>query len=253
MRNRVGTIPDLSRLGEALARPGMDTRRWVSLAYAAGESVVDKDHGVFVDIILLPTGEATTARVGGDSAGTRFGAYDGEIHKDDELIVIIPSGFLAEGAVVVKRLWSASDLPPQEAVDNPGETLRVLEKDKTWRVITSGTGKVYAKSADTVTMDSPKVRLGAEDATEKLVLGNTYKQAEQQFLTQLVAVAATLTTAGTTLSTAGAVMVASPNAAGPMVTAAGASIISAATTLTTAANQFSLAYDTYLSKIANTK
>lgn len=235
----------------SIQRPGIDTRIWSSLAYAAGDSAALAD-GVFVDVVLLPTGEQLTARVPSEYAGKGFGLY-AKIRKNDELLVEIPRGDPAEGAVVSRRLWNKRHTPPQEALDDDEDVLLVVEKDKTLRLVTSGAGKVFVKSADTVTLDSPKVRLGAEDATEKLVLGNTYKSAEQQFLTQLNAAAATLTTAGATLATAGAVMTACPNAAGPIVTAAGASVTSAAATLTAAATAFSAAYDTYLSNVANTK
>jgi len=102
-RARVGTGLDTQRLGQALARPGMDPRVWVTLAYANGESAVDAPEGVFVDVTLSPSGQVVCARVGTGYAGNSFGAY-GKIHKDDELVVVIPNGDPAEGAVVVARL-----------------------------------------------------------------------------------------------------------------------------------------------------
>jgi uncharacterized protein involved in type VI secretion and phage assembly len=248
---RKSSAIDLGRMSHGLQRPGMDTRVWSSLAYAEGDSVV-ADDGMFVDVVLLPHGDSLTARVPAEYAGKGFGLY-AKIYENDELLIEIPRGDPAEGPVVVRRLWNKRDKPPDEAVANPEDVVLVVQKDKHLRLITSGSGKAYVKSADTVTLESPKVRLGAEDATEKLVLGNTYKGAEQQFLAQLNAAAATLTAAGASLSAAGALMVASPNAAGPIVAAAGASMTGAAATITSAATAFSAAYDTYLSTHSNTK
>ena len=237
---RKSTSPDVGRLSSGLARPGMDTRIWSSLAYAEDDSAALKD-GVFVTVILLPTQERMTARVPAMYAGNGFGFY-AKIYANDELVVEVPRGEPAEGPVVAHRLWNKRHAPPGQAQSNPEDVMLVVQQDKHLRLITSGTGKASVASDDTVTLIAPKVRLGAESAIEPLILGNTYQTAEVQFLTQLA-------TAAGMISSAGAIMVM------PIVGAiiAGPMLASAAGTILAACTAFSGAYSTYLSTVANTK
>jgi len=161
---------DAHRLGQMLARPGMDTRIWISLAYARGESVVDPWHGVFVDVTLVPSGEQHTARVAFDYSGPGFGIYLGQIHKNDELLVEAPSGDSAEGYVVTRRLYSASDLPPQEAISDPTEVMLVVEKDRNLRLKVSGGGQVQVDSETKVIVNCPTVEMGRDNAGTLKVL-----------------------------------------------------------------------------------
>jgi hypothetical protein len=146
-----------------MARPGIDTRTWTSLARALGESQVDAQHGVFVDVQLLPSGETLTARVPADYAGKSFGFY-ARIHKDDDLVVALPGGDPANGPVVIARLWSNADTPPQEAIDAPDDIMLVVEKDKKLLIKTSGSGTVTITSAGKVTITSDnQVAVTAKD------------------------------------------------------------------------------------------
>ena len=142
---------DFNRLGQALARPGMDTRITSSHAYANGESHYDSAHGVFVDVTLAPSGQVLTARVPSIYAGKGFGLY-ARIHKDDQLLVLLPNGDPAEGAVVLMRLWSQADTPPSEIGTDEDEVMLVVEKDKALRLKTTGSGKVEIDSDATVTI-----------------------------------------------------------------------------------------------------
>lgn len=155
---RISRHMDVGRLGASLARPGIDTRCWVSLAIATEDSVVDQEHGVFVDVTLVPSGEEYTARVPADYAGGGFGFY-AKIREDDELVVVVPTGDAAEGPVVVSRLWSAADLPPQQAVDDPEEVMLIVEEGKNLRLTTSGSGSIVIESGD--------VKIGSENASKE--------------------------------------------------------------------------------------
>jgi hypothetical protein len=180
-RTRVAGGLDTSRLGASLARPGIDTRTWVSLAVATADCVVDEAHGVFVEVQLHPTGEFMTARVGAEYAGSGFGFYV-PIFKDDELVVGLPSGDPREGPVVQKRLWSAADLPPGEAAANPKDVLLVVQKDRTLRIRATGEGNIEVNSEGTVSISAPSVLIGGTDAASPAVLGNALRDA----LTDLV-------------------------------------------------------------------
>lgn len=170
MKTRIGRKMDISRLSSAVKRPGIDTRCWVSLAVALEDSFVDKDHGVFINVILMPTEEEYTARVGAEYAGGGFGFY-AKILKDDELCVGTPSGDPGEGIVVLKRMWSAADLPPQQAIDDPEEVMVVVEPGKNARLSLSGGGQLRVLAGDNVVFITENIiELGAEGAADKAVL-----------------------------------------------------------------------------------
>jgi hypothetical protein len=141
-RTRVGTTPDMVRISSAVQRPGIDPRVWCSLGYARAESVLDAKHGDFVDVTLLPSELEVTCRIPQGYAGKDFGSNKGRIHKDDEVVVLFPDGDPATGGVIVARLWSASDVPPQLAIDNPKDVVEVVEKDTNLRGKVSGSGVV---------------------------------------------------------------------------------------------------------------
>lgn len=166
----------MARFSMALARPGMDTRLQSSLAFAKGESFVDEKSGVFVDVMLAPSGEQVTARVAPDYAGKGFGFY-APVHVDDELLVVLPNGEQAEGAVVVRRLWSQADPPPTDAVADPTEVMLVVEKDRNLRLRVSGTGVVEVNSEAKVIVTSPTILLGSKDSAEPVPLGNVLADA----------------------------------------------------------------------------
>jgi len=150
-RSRAARTFDITRFSAGLARPGMDTRIQSSLAIADGESEYDEEEGVFVDVTLMPSGQKLTARVPANYAGKGFGFY-ARVHKEDDLLVVLPNGDPAEGAIVVARLWGAADTPPTEAKDDPDEVMLVVEKDKHLRLKTTGKGRVVVSSEDRVTL-----------------------------------------------------------------------------------------------------
>lgn len=166
---------DVQRLGAAIRGPGIDTRCWVSLAVAQADSVVEAVEppkgGVFVDVQLFPTGEAATARVPSIYAGNGFGFYS-KISKDDELVVLIPSGLIAEGVSVISRTWDAVDAPPQQAIDDPEEVMLVIEPEKNLRIAISsgGAARVTVGEDNTVHISEEIIELGAEGAGDKAVL-----------------------------------------------------------------------------------
>lgn len=174
MGSRVSSQIDVGRLIEAVRSPGIDTRVWCSLAVAVEDSHFDADHGVFVDLILLPSEQAITARVGSDYAGNDFGNYRGKILKDDEVCVVIPTGAPAEGAIVVSRLWSAADKPPTLASEHQDDQVTVLPEGKAIRTKVSGdsgvvelsmesTLKVLAPTSEVVKLDENGLVLGSSD------------------------------------------------------------------------------------------
>jgi hypothetical protein len=164
-RSRIGGSLDVNRAGEALSRPGIDTRTWVSLA-VVNKVVVDADHGVFADVTLLPSEVPETARVATLYAGGGFGLYL-PLEVGDEVVVIAPSGEPDEGLVVMPRLWCNADKPPADAASKPTDLLLVAKEGATVRIVTGGSGNVVIEPRG-----SGEVRLGAEDAPHPACRGD---------------------------------------------------------------------------------
>jgi hypothetical protein len=150
---------DIARLGQAISRPGIDPRTWVSMAIALDDSKVDPAFGVYVNVQLLPSGEKYTAIVGADYAGPGFGLYS-PIKAGDDLVVMIPNGDPRVNVQVIRRLWSAAGIPPAEAVLDPTEVMLIVEPNSNLRLKVTGTGNIELDSASSVTVNCPDVRLG---------------------------------------------------------------------------------------------
>lgn len=160
LRSRVTSGIDIVRLGNAISRPGMDPRIWVSYAVLTSDVYVDntaRSQGVYASVQLLPSGVKDTARVGAIYAGNGWGLYT-PLHKDDEVMVCAPSGDPDEGLVIVQRLWSTSDPQPPEVLQDANDVVLVVEPDKHLKITTKGSGNVY------LTAESGKIILGDADA-----------------------------------------------------------------------------------------
>ena len=171
LRSRVLSSIDTERLANAVSRPGIDPRIWVSYAVLTSEPYVETIEGeedVIANIMLLPSGMQETARVGAIYAGNGFGLY-APLHIDDEVLVVAPSGDPDEGMVITQRLWSPADKPPAELAENTEDVLLVVETDKNLRIKTLGAGNVI------LAVDTGKVFLGAETGTEPAAKGQTLK------------------------------------------------------------------------------
>ena len=163
-RSRVSSLLDMGRLSQAVSRPGIDPRTWVSLAIV-NSVVVDPEEGVFCGITLMPSEIEETARLGAAYAGNGFGFY-APPKVDDEVMVCAPSGDPSQGLVITGRLWSPSDVPPTEASSHPQDVLLKVEEGQTLRLKVSGGGKVY---------------LGDDAGTQPVALG----QSVQDYLEQV--------------------------------------------------------------------
>lgn len=160
LRSRVSTSIDTARLSNAVSRPGIDPRIWVSYAVLISEPYIEEVEGqqdIVVDIQMMPIGDQETARVGAIYAGNGFGFYC-PLHEGDEVLVCAPSGDPDEGLVVMQRLWSPADPPPQAVYDNPEDVTLVVQQGKNLRLSVLGAGNVVIAAED------GKVKLGSEDA-----------------------------------------------------------------------------------------
>jgi hypothetical protein len=155
MRNR-GI--DIQRISAAVERPGIDPRVWCSLAIVT-DFHVDPEVGPLADIELIPDETPHTARLGTVYSGSGFGFY-APVAVDDEVLVVAPSGHPDNGLVIVARMHSASDPPPEQAEANPQDVLLHVKADNDLRLVVTGEGTV---------------RIGSPDAAEPLVLGTQLK------------------------------------------------------------------------------
>lgn len=161
LRSRVTTSIDMGRLSNAVSRPGIDPRVWVSYAVLTSApylETVDGEQDIVVDIQLMPTGEEETARVGAIYAGNGFGLY-APLYEGDEVLICAPSGDPDEGLVVMQRLWSPAAVPPQTVYDNPEDVTLVVKEGQNLRLKMLGAGTAY------ITAEDGKVVLGEETAT----------------------------------------------------------------------------------------
>jgi hypothetical protein len=118
---------DAATMGEAFARPGMDTRQWVSYGtvderttdQTTGETTepveFDPDYGPLISVTLQPSGIPCRCRVAAQIAGNGEGSYHPFI-PGDEVIVAIPQGDERAGACIFGRLNNAIDAFPMESV-----------------------------------------------------------------------------------------------------------------------------------------
>lgn len=203
---------DTQRLGASVARPGMDTRTWVSLAFAMNDSVVNDGSqpgtgfGMFVDVQLVPTGEQFTARIGAEYAGNGFGLYK-PVHANDNLVVVIPSGDPAHGCVVVSRFNNSSDPPPQLATANPLDFVLVIEPNQNLSIQVSGSGNVDIEAdSGNITVNSNSGNVNVTTSSGMVNLGSAmppdFVALASMVLSQLTAIVDNLTTNYTAIATA---------------------------------------------------
>jgi len=167
---------DTGRLANAVSRPGIDPRTWIS--YAAVDAVGIDTEGVFVDVELLPTREKMTARLGTIYAGPGYGFHI-PVGVGDEVVVGIPNGDPMHGPTILARMQSASDELSTDAQAHSTDLVLVIKDGVSIRINVAGAGKVY---------------LGATNAVEAAVLGTTYRAHEDTMLSSISTALAALST-----------------------------------------------------------
>lgn len=138
MKSPIRKSIDMQRLREAVKGPGADTRTWASVAIASGDQWTDeKLKATFVDVTLEPSGIEVGARIAKPYAGAGFGMQL-PVYAGDEVVVVIPSGDLGNGAIVVGRLTGGESQEPDEAMSGPGDVTWYVEDGKRFVMATRG-------------------------------------------------------------------------------------------------------------------
>lgn len=188
-------------LSHLLARPGIDTRVWLTLAIVE-EVVCDRDEGIFATVTYIPEGTEETARVGTCYTHDQAGVY-WPIEEGDTVLVAVPMGDAGYGPIIISRLFSADNRPQDEAASTsatvgaastdasirlqPGSSLKIRTEDTGQINIKSeGSGKITIEQAGTgdITLKVASGRvcyIGDEDGAEPIPLGQTL----HSFLTSL--------------------------------------------------------------------
>ena len=155
---RVSGTLDTTRVANAVSRPGIDPRIWVSYAIV-NAIALDPDNGLICDITLMPNGGQFSARVGVEYAGNGFGDHS-PLAVDDEVLVESIMGDPDHGYVITRRIHSPSDPPSQVVIDNPADRIIVVKADSNLRLVVQGAGNVVIDVQGT-----GKVQLGGTDVT----------------------------------------------------------------------------------------
>jgi hypothetical protein len=166
---------DVNRLSKAVERPGIDPRVWACRAVVT-RVVADRDHGVLVDVVLLPSGIEETAKIAPLYAGAGFGLYL-PARPDDEVLVWAPNGNPDDGLEVVARVWDGADPPPAEVADHPDDVLLFVRPGQTLRLVVADGGDVVvdARGAGVVKLGSEvdaELRRGAREGDSIAIAGS---------------------------------------------------------------------------------
>jgi hypothetical protein len=154
---------DHTTAGAAYARPGMDTRQWVSHGTVDPETpdqksvTFTKAYGPLVSVTLQPSGVPCVCRVAHEVAGNGEGEWFPFI-AGDEVIVVIPEGDETAGCVIVGRLNQEIDQWPQVVAGQDAtknnfafrrmRTPYIIETASGWMVRHATTGAFFGLSPE---------------------------------------------------------------------------------------------------------
>ncbi len=185
--------------GMSPARPGADTRVWLTYAIIK-ELGYDPTCGVFADVQLQPTGEIETVLVGGPFAGEGFGLWF-PLEVDDTVVVGMPLGDSAWGPVLLSRVWNSGDRPPLPTdLDWAPRAAQLEPPTDVWLRAKAGQAiKIRAQGADIdirveatgdiviENLGTGKVKLGLADTAQPLINHTLFKTLLAPIIATLVA------------------------------------------------------------------
>lgn len=202
-RTRLGPQMDIGRIARGLARPGADTRHWVSYATVAaidddGEidlsnpnAIVITPGGIDVDVVLEPSGYPMTCRYGQAAAAFFFG---GPLKVGDQVVVEIPDGDSSMiGSIVGPTSGpnGAADVVPVGADGKPifqNDRVLLMSKGVPIELRTDGGQSLLLNPDGTI-------QIGGKDASQQLVLGTTYRGQEGTMNQDIIAALTTFSAA----------------------------------------------------------
>lgn len=162
---------DVAKIAEALARPGIDPRKFVELAIVTAVAV--DSSGVHCDVITAD-GLHETVALAPSYGGPGYGTYE-PIQLDDAVLIAVPDGKFNAGGRVIGRIWDRGSPPPAEVTAHPEDVAIVVRPGQTIRIVVSGGGNVVIEARD-----GGRVLLGDETASDPAVgasIGNDFAAA----------------------------------------------------------------------------
>lgn len=182
MSSRISTSLDTGRLAEAVARPGIDPRCWVSLAVIE-DIAIDPDEGIFADVYTMPGRERLTARVMSPYIREQAGIFF-PLKVGDEVVIGWPSGDSMLGICVLGRVFSPACKPSlefakdpaavnvniPETLDTTNDVVLVVEEGQSVRIKVSGPNSTNQLTFNgdefkIETSGNAKVYLGGDSST----------------------------------------------------------------------------------------
>ncbi len=182
---RARTSVDMGRMANAVSRPGIDPRVWLTLAVVRDVGY-DADEGIFVDVQFQPSGTIETCLLGAAYAGAEFGAYF-PVNIDDTVLVAVPSGDPSTGPTVIARMWNSGDKPHadfQSEADEEEPTQDVvlrIQPGQKFKIRTSDDGdgvEITVEGNGDIVIQATgdgKVFIGGTEGTEPPGLGTSIK------------------------------------------------------------------------------
>lgn len=153
---------DVLRIGEALARPGMDTRTWFAAAVITAIQV--DATGAKADVQILPFGRPETVALGVPGGGSGVGLH--LPYSVGALVLVgFPDGNAEAGGAILCSLADRGQPVPQVVTDNPDDAALVAPANKNIRLVVSGLGKVA------IIAELGHVLIGGEDLDTDPVAG----------------------------------------------------------------------------------
>jgi len=197
-----GLLPDVAKMAEALKAPGIDPRYWcsygtVSVVHddgdidAQGNVILDvtdtscvhvAPDGTYCDVVLQPTLVPVTCRYPGLQGGPSAQVIT-PIRPGDEVLVMLPNGSTSGPPVIAAILNSQAHLVPLGADRRPlfrNDRVLIYATDTPIDLRTANGTEVLIDQDGNVTVTASRVALGGSDATEQVVKGTSYRQAEDQ-------------------------------------------------------------------------
>ncbi len=170
---------DGSSLGQAFARPGMDSRQWTSIGVVenavGGTSAVDFSAGYpLVNVRLHPSDNSVRCRVAAAHAGVGEGEWT-PFQAGDEVIIAFPQGDERAGGIITGRLNNGVDTFPNvvaglDVTQNNVSTRRTIpnyvwELENGWMILNDATQAQLAMDATgnwaMLSGEGDYIRLGA--------------------------------------------------------------------------------------------
>lgn len=122
---------DSATAAAAYARPGQDTRSWVSFGLVHHQDpkqivTFDEEYGCpLVCVTLQPSGSNVHCRVSSMVAGNGEGEWHPFV-EGDEVLVVLPEGHESAGPVIIGRLNNSLDKFPMDSVAGQDPTTNVF-------------------------------------------------------------------------------------------------------------------------------